>query len=102
MEFCEKCGGIIIVQEKKAACTKCKAKLKKIPKIELSEKVEKKESIPVIKEGSETIEPIITMDCPKCENKKAYFWTLQTRATDEAETKFYKCTKCGYTWRKYR
>jgi len=102
MEFCEKCGGIILVQNGKALCTKCGARLKKKPKIELSEKIEKKEGVSVIKENAETTEPIITMECPKCNNKKAYFWTLQTRATDEAETKFFKCTKCKYTWRKYR
>ncbi|PIO07920.1 transcription factor S, partial [Candidatus Pacearchaeota archaeon CG10_big_fil_rev_8_21_14_0_10_35_219] len=32
----------------------------------------------------------------------AYFWTMQTRAADESETKFYRCTKCDHTWREYR
>ena len=39
--------------------------------------------------------------CKKCNNTKCYFWTVQTRAGDEAETKFFKCTKCGHTWREY-
>ncbi|PJB94591.1 transcription factor S, partial [Candidatus Pacearchaeota archaeon CG_4_9_14_0_8_um_filter_35_24] len=25
-----------------------------------------------------------------------------TRAADESETKFYRCTKCDHTWREYR
>jgi len=102
MEFCEKCGGIIRVEANKAACASCGRKAKKKPKIEISEKAGQKETIEVIKEEADNVYPIVEMDCPKCKNKKAYFWTLQTRASDEAETKFYKCTKCSNTWRKYR
>jgi len=102
MEFCEKCGGVILVKDGKAACMKCGHKLKKKPKIESSEKAEKKEVIEIIKEEASNTYPVTDMECPKCKNKKAYFWTMQTRAADESETKFYKCTKCGNTWRKYR
>ena len=45
--------------------------------------------------------PITEADCGKCGNKKAHYWTLQTRSGDEAETKFLKCTKCQHTWRDY-
>ncbi len=102
MEFCEKCGGMIVVKEGKAACAGCGHKLKKKPKIEASEKLEGTESIAVINEEASNTYPIVDMECPKCKNKKSYFWTLQTRAGDESETKFYKCTKCKHTWRKYR
>ena len=102
MEFCEKCGGIIRVELGKAACAACGHKSKKKPKIEVSEKAEQRGTIEVIKEEADIVYPIVEMECPKCKNKKAYFWTLQTRASDEAETKFYKCTKCSNTWRKYR
>jgi len=40
-------------------------------------------------------------ECPKCHNLKAYWWLEQTRSADEAPTRFYKCTKCGHTWREY-
>jgi DNA-directed RNA polymerase subunit M len=102
MEFCEKCGSVIVVQDNKAACASCGHKLKKKPKIESSEKTEQKESIAVIKEEAGNVYPITETECPKCKNNKAYFWTMQTRAADESETKFYKCTKCKHTWRKYR
>jgi len=46
--------------------------------------------------------PIVAEKCKVCGNDKAYFWTTQTRAGDEAETKFFKCTKCEKTWREYR
>jgi DNA-directed RNA polymerase subunit M len=39
--------------------------------------------------------------CPKCENDMAYWWMVQTRSIDESTTQFYRCTKCGYTWRDY-
>lgn len=102
MEFCEKCGGMIVVQEDKAACASCGHKLKKRPKIEASEKIEKRETIAIVNEDSDNTFPVVQIDCPKCHHKSAYFWTTQTRASDESETKFYKCTKCRHTWRKYR
>jgi len=40
-------------------------------------------------------------DCPKCDNKRAYFMQIQTRSADEPMTTFYKCTnqECGNRWR---
>jgi DNA-directed RNA polymerase subunit M len=102
MEFCEKCGGMILVTDSKAACVRCGHKLKKKPKIESSEKTEHKGEIEIIKEEADITHPIVEIECLKCKNKKAYFWTMQTRGSDESETKFYKCTKCKHTWRKYR
>ncbi len=102
MEFCSKCGSMIIVEKNKAICMNCGFKQKKKPKIEASEKLGAKETIPVIREGQDNTNPIIEINCPKCKNKKAYFWTSQTRASDEAETKFYKCVKCTHSWRIYR
>lgn len=102
MEFCDKCGSIIRVEDNKAACAACGKKMKKKPKIEVSEKIQQKESVAVIKEGADNVKPIVDMECPKCKNEKSYFWTMQTRAGDESETKFYQCTKCKHTWRKYK
>lgn len=102
MEFCERCGRLIVVKDGKAVCAGCGYRPKKKPKIEVSEKIEKKEAIAIINEKDENVYPEVQIECPKCKNKKAYFWTTQTRAADESETKFYKCTKCDYTWRRYR
>ncbi|MBI2143437.1 transcription factor S [Candidatus Woesearchaeota archaeon] len=45
--------------------------------------------------------PITEAECPKCHNPLAYYWTRQTRAGDEGETKFHQCTKCRHKWREY-
>jgi len=45
--------------------------------------------------------PQVKAECPKCGNDKAYWWMVQTRGIDESSTQFYRCTKCGYTWRDY-
>lgn len=102
MEFCQKCGGIMRVEGNKSVCASCGSRVNRKLKIETSEKIKQSESVAVIKESSENTYPVVDIACPKCKNKKAYFWTMQTRAADESETKFYKCTECKHTWRKYR
>jgi DNA-directed RNA polymerase subunit M len=101
MEFCEKCGSVIVVKDGKTACARCGYKPKKKLKLKTSEKIEQPERIAVIK-TEDDIHPQVEIKCPKCKNRKAYFWTMQTRAADESETKFYKCTACKHTWRVYR
>ncbi len=102
MEFCQKCGSIIVVKDDKAACAACGHKFNKKIKITSAEKIHQSEAVQIINEEAENIYPIVEIDCLKCPSKKAYFWTIQTRAADESETKFYKCIKCKHTWRKYR
>lgn len=45
--------------------------------------------------------PTVRTLCPKCSNRVAYYWQLQTRKGDEGMTAFYRCVKCGHTWREY-
>jgi DNA-directed RNA polymerase subunit M len=71
-------------------------------KVEIKEKVDEQKEVAVVRENEGEVKPIVEMKCPKCKNDKSYFWTMQTRAADESETKFYKCTKCKHTWRDYR
>ena len=39
--------------------------------------------------------------CPRCGHDEVYVWMMQTRAADEPPTRFYRCARCGYTWREY-
>ena len=107
MEFCPKCGSVLIQKRKKDGCARCgylakgKIKIKTIEKI--NENKLRKET-PVVVKGETDILPVISAKCKQCRNDKAYFWTVQTRSGDEAETKFFRCTnpKCEHTWREYR
>lgn len=67
----------------------------------LNEKVKQKENKVEVVDGEIETLPEIEEECPKCGNRKAYFWTAQTRGGDEPETKFYKCKKCKHIWRSY-
>ncbi|VVB77712.1 Transcription factor S [uncultured archaeon] len=97
MEFCPKCGSMLIGKN----CNRCDYKCEHEVKLEASQKMEKKKEVVVVNDGDNEVHPIITSTCPKCQHKEAYFWTKQTRSGDEAETKFLKCTKCKHTWRDY-
>ena len=67
----------------------------------LKEKIKQtSQNIEVVNKETETL-PTIEADCSKCESKEAYYWTMQTRAADEAETKFLRCEKCHHVWREY-
>lgn len=102
MEFCPKCGAILVSKDKKNVCLRCKYSTKAKSELKISEKIEGKKMVSIISEKDAEVSPIIEYECKKCGNKKVYFWTQQTRSTDEAETKFYKCVKCNFTWREYR
>ncbi|MFC1801348.1 transcription factor S [Nanoarchaeota archaeon] len=100
--FCPKCGSILRPIEKKKkrvlGCS-CGYVAEKGQTFEVKEKVKQKKDIEVVEEVE--TKPIVTAKCSECDNNKAYFWTLQTRAADEPETQFFKCTKCGHQWREY-
>lgn len=116
MKFCPKNGSILMPKKEgtKTAfmckdggkiTTKCKVCDLEVgdPKdmvIKESVKEEKKD-LEVIDKGELETLPITEGECPKCKNDKAYYWLVQTRASDEPQTKFMRCTKCGHTWRDY-
>ena len=92
MEFCPKCGCVLIGENKEAKCPRCGHKSKTKVKIESSETIPRPPEIGVIRDKDTDVFPITNALCPKS----------QTRAGDEAETKFFRCTKCKNTWREYR
>ena len=102
MQFCPKCGAILILKKKNYGCPRCTYATKDKIEMKTSEKIEEQQAIGVVKEKDADTLPIVKEKCKKCGHEKAAFWTVQTRAGDEAETKFFKCTKCQHTWREYR
>jgi DNA-directed RNA polymerase subunit M len=98
MEFCPKCGSVIMINK----CARCDYTQEHAVKLESSQMIETKKEVVMVTEGEHEVHPIVSETCEKCQNPQSYFWTKQTRSGDEAETKFFKCTKCKHTWRKYR
>lgn len=86
-------------RKNKLACS-CGYSSKESKGLELKESLKKEKKIEILDSDVEVM-PKTDEECPKCKNKKAYFWTVQTRAGDEAETRFFECVKCKHRWREY-
>jgi len=102
MEFCPKCGSVLVEKRKNFGCLKCNYTAKGKIKIESTEDMNEMKETVVVKDKETNVTPVTSAVCPKCGHKEAYFWSAQTRAADEAETKFFKCVKCRHIWREYR
>ncbi len=110
MDFCDECGGLLYpVSDKELKCRRCGKtfNMKKDGSCATEEITIKKtlshgpkSETYVVKENVNTM-PTVKAECPKCNNKLAYYWQVQTRAADEPSTSFFRCTVCGYTWREY-
>ncbi len=99
--FCPKCGSILRPETKNGkkimSCT-CGYNDSNINQFKISETIKDNSDIEVVDKEVE-VHPKTKTDCSKCGHNIAYYWTIQTRAGDEAETEFYKCEKCKHTWR---
>ena len=106
VKFCPKCNNLMLPKDGKLKCAVCgyeeETTAESSKEYEYKEHLEnRKEKITVIEdEGVETL-PITRVECPKCGHNEAFWWLQQTRCADEPETRFYKCKKCGHTWREY-
>ena len=109
MEFCDKCGSVLVPQKKGSkvvlVCRKCGKKKRpgKKGEFKLSVSTGKRPEKIVVVEKKKNFEalPKTKVLCPKCGNKEAFWWMQQTRASDEPPTRFYRCCKCKHTWREY-
>ncbi len=102
--FCPKCGAILVGKKdgsRKVMSCSCGYSSKDLSGAKIRESLQEGKKVEVLdREDYETL-PVMKAECPKCRNNEAYFWTMQTRAGDEPETKFLKCKKCKHTWRDY-
>ncbi len=104
MQFCPRCGSVLIQKRKRYGCVKCDYSSNEKIKISATEKMQKKSEVGsggVLREKESTVWPTTTASCPKCGHREAFFWSAQMRAGDEAETRFFRCIKCKHTWREY-
>ena len=101
MEFCPKCGAMLLPKNGKLECGCGYSKnLANNDEYEVSRKIEAKETV---KELGEDIDmgPGVNEVCPKCGHDKATYELKQTRSADEAPTRFFTCKKCKHKWREY-
>ncbi|MEM2137160.1 MAG: transcription factor S [Candidatus Methanomethylicia archaeon] len=109
MEFCSRCGALMhpkrVDGKIMLVCSVCgfmkDAVNVDMKIVERRERNPKLETVVIDSESSINVMPRVRALCPKCGNNEAYWWMVQTRRGDEAPTRFYRCTKCGYTWREY-
>ncbi|RLG17336.1 transcription factor S [Nanoarchaeota archaeon] len=94
--FCDECGGLLVNEDGVLKCSSCGKVFSKDVKLSAEVKTKSK----ILKDAESPME-IVDAKCKKCGNDKAYVWVVQTRSADEAPTRFYRCTKCGHTWRDY-
>ena len=101
--FCDKCGSLMLPKNKKLVCTRCGAEeeIENEEEYRIVRKEEKKEKMLVVDQEVRTL-PTTRAECSRCGNMEAEWWLLQTRKADEAETRFFRCTKCKFTWREYQ
>ena len=99
MMFCPRCRALMYPKKDLYLCNKCGFKTKKIgSNIIISE--QKKREITFIEDKNKiNVLPKIKIKCPKCGNNEAYWILRQMRGSDEPETRFFTCTKCGSKWR---
>ncbi|BAJ50278.1 DNA-directed RNA polymerase subunit M [Candidatus Caldarchaeum subterraneum] len=109
MEFCPKCGKTLtpsrVGGKAMLVCKRCGYQKplegeKVVIKLEKENTVSK--NVAAIVEAEEAPLPTTSdVVCPQCGHNEAKWWTVQTRSADEPMTQFFRCVKCGHTWREY-
>jgi DNA-directed RNA polymerase subunit M len=111
VEFCDKCGFILLPINKRSNrkiyidlyCNNCKTIQKKTIG-ESSYKVSTKiphgiKDYSVIINDEFYTDPIIRVNCPKCGYHEAFYWESSNRRKQEWESvTYYRCIKCKNTW----
>ncbi|MHA1333032.1 MAG: transcription factor S [Candidatus Odinarchaeia archaeon] len=110
MEFCPECGGLLVSSNKENGkvlkCLRCGYEFKSDTDVNYSftRKINhgpKDKTVILTNDEQIKTMPTTRAECPKCGNREAYYWQVQTRSADEPATTFFRCTKCAYTWREY-
>ena len=105
MEFCPKCGAMMLPKEGVLTCNSCgySEDLSNEEEYAISRKKELEEVEDTVKMLGDDVDirPTTREICPECGNDEAYYDLKQTRSADEAPTRFFTCTKCKHSWREY-
>ena len=96
--YCEKCENIVLYSENTFYCSICNHKTVFVKPKTKCIQFNTKTDNGIIKRN-ESLGNFCEILCEKCENNTAQFIEMQTRSADEPATIFYKCTKCGFSWK---
>ncbi|MBE0522652.1 MAG: transcription factor S [Candidatus Methanoperedenaceae archaeon] len=101
MEFCPRCKSMMMPEKNVFKCRKCgfEKEINKNKSFVSRTEIEEREV--TVLDGREMGMPTTRAICEDCGNNVAYWWLRQLRAADESEVRFFRCTKCGKTWREY-
>lgn len=97
--FCPKCKGLMYPHKDHSICRKCGYTEKKKEAMVVVSKRKTKEMTVIENKEATNVLPKTTAVCPKCAHDEAYWILRQMRGSDEPESRFYTCTKCGHKWR---
>lgn len=106
LKFCPNCNTALKYQDKEGKifrlCPKCGYE-EEVSETFTQEAYRVGQKVTVIGEDEKKMRkmPTTRITCPRCSYNLAYCWTAQTRGGDESSTQFFRCKKCGYTWRLY-
>lgn len=105
MKFCPECKSLMLPKKDADGNNvyECKCGYSEVggdTKLTTESKVKEVKDIEVPTDSDDML-PTTEEECEKCGNKVAYWWEIQTRASDEPPTRFFKCTTCKHTWRDY-
>ncbi len=105
VKFCPKCGGIMLNKGRSTVkCISCgyeEVVGESGSSVRIVRRNKKKEIVVIEEEPQVRLLPKTNITCPRCGFNEAYYWEIQTRSADEPATRFFKCVKCGYSWREY-
>jgi DNA-directed RNA polymerase subunit M len=110
MDFCPKCGkmlntsrqgGEVLLICKKCGFSKPLKEQEKVLTVKRSNRNLRNEVLTVDNVDTSPLPTTHDVQCPQCGYNEAKWWTVQTRSADEPMTQFFRCTKCGHTWREY-
>lgn len=105
--FCPNCGSLMYPHGGNLVCRKegCGFERAMTTKDNVLSRVmteaQEKPPEPLVLDEVASALPRTRIECPKCGNFEAMWYMRQTRASDEPETRIYRCTRCSHTWREY-
>ena len=97
--FCPKCKALMYPKDKDLICNKCGFKKKKKGSNVVLSKQKKREVTIIDEKDKISVLPKTRIKCSKCGHNESYWVMRQMRGSDEPESRFYTCTKCGHRWR---